>query len=126
MMATLGDLLARRDTPVLLLLAVAVLLAASLIARKAFASQARQGKRLGTIERLMQSERTRRRQVEQVLREQGIELPYWPDDPAELHGITAIRRSSYYSSDDLPAPPYLELPTAEAERPPVPDARHRR
>lgn len=134
---TLGDLLGQRDTPVILLLAGVLLLAAAWIGRRAFASQARQGRRLGVLEQRLRSETTRRRQVEQTLREQGLELPYWPDDPAELHGITARRSYDPYAGrgpwpqDGVPLPygdNEHDPQTAEATvmRPPVPGAPPRR
>lgn len=133
MLSTGADLLSLTNGRPLLALAALVLAAAGWIARRAFRSQARQGSRIGTLEKVLKSERTRRRQVEQCLREQGIELPYWPDDPAELHGITAQRRSydPYHYEDPSPEGP----PTTAAPLPPVPPfsddererlARHRR
>jgi hypothetical protein len=87
MLGTLADLLgnANGQTPLIVVVAGVILLAAGWIARKAFASQQRQGRRIGAVEKLLRSERTRRRQLEQTLREHGIRLSYWPDDPAELY-----------------------------------------
>jgi hypothetical protein len=61
----------------------AVLLSlAAAVARRITRRSARpQGERLGQIERLVESERTRRRQAERELYERyGVELPYWPPD----------------------------------------------
>lgn len=72
-------------SPVLAIATAVILLAAGWIARAARSSMRRQGTRVGTLERAVKSERNRRRQTEQCLREHGIRLPYWPDDPAELY-----------------------------------------
>jgi hypothetical protein len=72
-------------SPGLAIATAVLLLAAGWIARKAAASMRRQGARLGTVEKVVKLERARRRQVEQSLRERGIPLPYWPDDPPELY-----------------------------------------
>jgi hypothetical protein len=141
---TLSDLFSNaRDAPLLLLgfgaLLSIVVTAAGIIGRRLVASMARQGARVGTLERTMRSERLRRRQLEQCLREDGIPLPYWPDDPPELYSQWRSRLPE--RPDWSPAPerdprddPRDEHPeTSEAPRitvPPLPDsaalARHRR
>lgn len=72
-------------SPVLAILTAVALLAAGWIARRAARSMQRQGARVGALEKGFRLERSRRRQVEQTLREHGIRLPYWPDDPPELY-----------------------------------------
>jgi hypothetical protein len=72
-------------SPALAIVTAILLLAAGWIARRAARSMQRQGARVGTLERVTRLERSRRRQVEQTLREHGIRLPYWPDDPPELY-----------------------------------------
>jgi hypothetical protein len=72
-------------SPGLAIATAVLLLACGWIARKAAASMRRQGARLGAVEKAVKLERTRRRQVEQCLRERGMPLPYWPDDPPQLY-----------------------------------------
>lgn len=72
-------------SPLLAVITGVILVVAGWIARRVAASMRRQGVRVGALERAVKSERNRRRQVEQCLREHGIRLPYWPDDPAELY-----------------------------------------
>jgi hypothetical protein len=104
MLGTLADLFgnANGQTPLIVLIAGVILLAAGWIGRKAFASQQRQGRRLGVLEQLLTSERTRRRQLEQTLREHGIHLSYWPGDPAELYAPYSGRGP--WPEDGVPLP----------------------
>lgn len=97
---TLGDLLgnATTETPLVVLMASGILAVAGFIGRRVARSIARQGARVGTLERTLRSERLRRRQLEQCIREDGVPLPYWPDDPAELYA--ANRRPSYPAPRD--------------------------
>lgn len=80
----------------LIFLAGAVLTVAGAVARKVSGSMQRQGARLGELEQLAAAERRRRQQVETVLMEMGVALPYWPDDPPELRDLAlqAARRSA--------------------------------
>lgn len=80
------------QTSVVVVLAGALVSIVLLIARRAAASVARieasvqrLGSRIGALETDLSSETTRRRQLEQCLREHGIRPPYWPDDPVELY-----------------------------------------
>jgi hypothetical protein len=142
----LGKLLAP-DSPWLLVVAVLVLVAAAGIARRLFRSVAGIGARVGELERLTDSERTRRRQVEDLLLRLGIPLPYWPPDgpgqpsrPARAAARDAsplearAERDGYddFEDDDqdddltreheLTRPPVPPFPEAERAR----LARHRR
>lgn len=128
MLTTVADLLvsANGHTPLVLLLAAILLAAASWIGVRVFRSLQRQGTRIGGVEKSLREERIRRRQVEQCVREAGIELPYWPGDPAELHAITAARRAPTYDpysgrgpwpEDGVPLPYGDDALTAEASMP---------
>lgn len=86
-------------SPVLAITTAVVLLAAGYIARRVARSMQRQGARVGTLEKLARLERSRRRQVEQCLREEGIPLPYWPEDPPELY-LAGTRRPARDVDDD--------------------------
>lgn len=71
-----GELPAWASVFATLLLAVA-----ATIARRISRRSARpQGERLGTLEQAFALEQTRRRQVEDELWRQGIDLPLWPPD----------------------------------------------
>jgi hypothetical protein len=112
-------------SPLLAIITAVLLLAAGWIARKAAASMRRQGARLGTVEKVVKLERARRRQVEQCLREDGIPLPYWPDDPPELYLAGPRSRRDVDDQDDRDGEPE----TAFARTiPPLPDMgqHHRR
>jgi hypothetical protein len=87
----LGKILAP-DSPWILVLAVALLVAAAGIGRRLFASLQRIGARVGALERLTESEQTRRRQVEAELLECGVPLPLWPADPASVRELAVLRR----------------------------------
>ena len=88
-------------SPVLAIATAVVLLAAGWIARRVARSMQRQGARVGALEQRLRSERIRRRQLEQCIRENGIRLPYWPDDPAELYVAYSV---SGAREDDVPPP----------------------
>lgn len=126
---TIGDLLgnATAETPLLVLIAGGLLSVAAFVGRRAAASMQRQGRRIGAVENALKLERTRRRQLEQCLRELNVPLPYWPDDPPGLYRPTRLAPPLEDDGDE----PY----TTEAARPPVPPfspdererlARHRR
>lgn len=90
------------------------------VARAARASAQRQGERIGELEKRAALERTRRLQVESVLIDDGLRLPYWPPD-----GPIEYRPRPGRFIDDDPAPAVDQEPaTAETYRPPVP-TRHR-
>lgn len=89
-------------SPTLAIATAVIFIAAGWIARRVAASIRRQGARLGAVERSLKSERNRRRQVEQCLREHGIRLPYWPDDPAELYA--AYSGPGPWPEDGVPLP----------------------
>lgn len=120
---TLADVLGtlRADSPVLLVLAVAVLSAAAATGRRVMASARRQGERIGALEALTKSEQTRRRQVEAELIECGVPLPYWPEDPLP----PPVRWPRRRDDEDQDQDHALEDPlTREGKRPPVPHRRH--
>jgi len=73
------------DSPAWLVLCAVLLAIAGAVARRQGQSSRRQGARIGGLEQLARTERIRRRQLEAVLREHGIRLPYWPDDPPEFY-----------------------------------------
>lgn len=73
------------DSPAWLVLCAVLLAIAGAVARRQGLSARRQGSRIGGLEQLARTERIRRRQLEAVLREHGIRLPYWPDDPPEFY-----------------------------------------
>ncbi len=119
---TLADVLGtlRADSPVFLVLAVAVLSAAAATGRRVMASARRQGERIGALEALTKSEQTRRRQVEAELIECGVPLPYWPEDPLPPP-VRRPRRRDEDQDHELDENAPL---TREATRPPVPHRRH--
>jgi hypothetical protein len=118
-------------------LAILLLSTAGAIARRTSRrSNVPQGERLGRLERMASEERTRRRQLEAVLAELGVPLPFWPPDGPNQPRARVM---------PAPRPPVSGFPTADedlddeltdytAERripvPPLPDssafARHRR
>jgi len=73
------------DSPAWLVLCTVLLAIAGVVARRQGLSARRQGARIGRLEQLARTERIRRRQLEAVLREHRIRLPYWPDDPPEFY-----------------------------------------
>jgi hypothetical protein len=102
----------------------AVLLAlAAAIARRITRRSARpQGERLGTLERLVESERTRRRQVEAQLVDLGVPLPYWPPDgPNQPRPSRREDVEDLADEDDRDRWPM----TTEAPRPPLPPMQSR-
>ena len=123
----LGKILAP-DSPWLLVLAVGLLVAAAGIGRRLFASLQRLGGRVGALERLTESEQTRRRQVEDELLRCGVPLPVWPPDPVNARELATLRRRvrELDVHDDLDAEPM----TTERPAPPPPvratTAAHRR
>jgi hypothetical protein len=94
------------------------------IARRITRRSARpQGERLGELERLVLLEQTRRRQIEAVLIDDGLPLPYWaPDGPNQYRGRPRRdvdeddrrddRRDEPPSTalDPLPIPPLPDYP----------------
>jgi hypothetical protein len=105
----------------------AVLLSlAAAVARRITRRSARpQGERLGQIERLVESERTRRRQAERELYERyGVELPYWPPDgPNQPRPAPRYRDDDEDQADELPDARTRSAPSI----PPLPDyPQHRR
>lgn len=113
---TIGDLLGTPEahTPLLVVLAGALLAIARVVGKRAAASMQRQGARIGELETAHTSERTRRRQLEECLRAYGFPLPYWPDDPPELYRPPPPR-PRYDDDDDL-----ADDPPTEVRRAPVP------
>lgn len=113
--------------------ATVLLALAGAVARRVTQRSARpQGERLGEIERRQELERTRRRQVEALLLDLGVQLPYWPPDGPNQPRPRPYRDDMADELDD-PADDVDELgPETIARRvpvPPLPDdvgARHRR
>jgi hypothetical protein len=107
------------DSPWLLVVAGLLLVAALFLARQLWASVRRLGARIGEMERVSESERTRRRQVEAVLQDEGIPLPYWPPDGP--HQPAAARFPAQSRSSGWPAPPRTEDFPADDEDEPYAD-----
>jgi hypothetical protein len=81
-----------------------------------------QGERLGEVERLIESERTRRRQIERELYERyGVELPYWPPD-----GPNQPRPRWTDDDDQADDEPEAATTTVRPSIPPLPDYSHHR
>jgi hypothetical protein len=110
-------------SPALAILTAVLLLAAGWIARKAAASMRRQGARLGAVEKVVRLERSRRRQVEQCLRERGIPLPYNPEDPPELYLAGPRYVDDDQDHDDEEFAPEADPHTARVDTPAF--SRHR-
>jgi len=89
------------NDPAWLVLCAVLLAIAGAVARRQGLSARRQGARIGALEQLARTERIRRRQLEQVFREQGIKLPYWPGDPPEFYTPTAPADDDDQAADDL-------------------------
>jgi len=89
------------DSPAWLVLCAVLLAIAGAVARRQGLSARRQGARIGALEQLARTERIRRRQLEQVLREEGTKLPYWPGDPPEFYTPTAAAADDDQADDDL-------------------------
>lgn len=106
--------------------ASAVLLAlAAAVARRQSASSRSQGKRIGRLEKILALEVVRRRQVEAVLLQDGLRLPWWPEDNTPPARELAMDEDEDLDLDDAA--------TAAAPRitvPPLPNSaalsRHRR
>jgi hypothetical protein len=128
---TIGELLGNPNaqTPILAVIAAGLLAVARVVGKRAAASMQRQGARLGAVEDLQLSERTRRRQLEECLRANGFPLPYWPDDPPELYRPPPPRYR-YDDEDEDPAAAGERLvydpPTTEQRRPVPAPPSHRR
>jgi hypothetical protein len=124
---TLGEVLGslRADSPWLLLVAGVVFAGASAAYKRAAGSMQRIGARVGALETLAEKERTRRRQVEAVLLELGIPLPYWPDDPANGRELAVLRRRARLTDleNDNEDQDHEQPLTREAKLPPVPTER---
>lgn len=130
-----GKLLAP-ESPWLFVVAVVVLATAAQIGRRLFASVRRLGARIGELERVSESERTRRRQVEAELVSLGVPLSLWPEDPPALREVASMRwrlADRDRERDDLDDdPPATAAAYAAPPVPPFPDderarlARHRR
>lgn len=131
----LGRLLAP-DSPWILFVAGLLVLGAAGIGRRLFGSLQRQGARIGRLERELDSEQTRRRQVEAELEAEGIPLPWWPPDGTDRKssGRPAARAAfpPAGAQEDFPSDPETSLDYARPPVPPIPDneraafARHRR
>jgi hypothetical protein len=75
-------------------------------------SAARQGKRLGQLEKALALLDLRRRQVEDVLLDEGVELPIWPPDGPDQRRAAPRRRRDYaphsesdpWAQDGVPLP----------------------
>lgn len=104
------------ETP-LAVIAGVVLSVAAFIGRRVSASMQRQGARLGAVETDLESEITRRRQLEQCLREQGIRLPFWPKDPVALYLAGGGRRDDFDDEPSAYPPPSVPpFPPTETAR----------
>jgi hypothetical protein len=97
------------QTSVVVLLAGLLVSIVTVIGRRAAAAVARLeasvqrlGGRLGALETDLDAETTRRRQLEQSLREDRIRLPYWPKDPPELY-LAGL-------DEEYPLPPRTAVP----------------
>jgi len=96
------------DSPAWLVLCAVLLAIAGAVARRQGQSARRQGSRIGGLEQLARTERIRRRQLEAVLREHGIRLPYWPDDPPEFYTPTVPADDDGGDDEDDPRTAHLE------------------
>lgn len=105
-------------SPVLAITTAVLLLAAAWIARRVYGSMRRQGARVGKLEQTARLERSRRRQVEQSLREVGIPLPYWPDDPPELYLAGVRTRDDDQADEQADDPHTSHLETQYFIKPP--------
>jgi len=129
--ATVADLIAsaKADSPWLVLFAGVLLALAGAVGRRLFGTLQRFGARLGALEGAVKLEATRRRQTEEVTRDHGIPLPYWPGDPAELYARRQRYAPAYDDGDQadddtgytreaprVPVPPLAEDERARASR----------
>lgn len=105
-------------------LALTVLGIAASVARQQRRSARTQGERLGELERRAELERTRRLQVEAVLADYNVDLPWWPPDgPNQRRPEPRYRdddRDQVDDRDDAPAT------TRAPSVPPLPDYPHHR
>lgn len=138
---SIADVLARLldpGSPWLTYVAVGLVAVAGGIAKRLWTSLRLQGARIGEVERIADSERTRRRQVESVLADLGVPLPYWPPDGPDV-AVARRRKAASPASPASPAPDYpgddAETSIYDSQRIPVPSftaserdrlARHRR
>ena len=106
-------------------------LAAAIARRISRRSAKPQGERLGSLERVLESERTRRRQVEALLVQRyGIQLPYWPPDGPNQPRPPADRWDDDEDQDDEddddlgPETLHRRIPVPPLD--PAISARHRR
>jgi hypothetical protein len=83
----------------LLPMAVVLLWTISGAARRGFSSVKRLGERVGRLEREAAKERTRRRQLESVLRECDVYVPAWPDDDDDELPLPQPRRRGWTRAD---------------------------
>jgi hypothetical protein len=103
--------------------AAVLLSVAAGVARRITRRSARpQGERLGELERRLDLEQTRRKQIEAVLIDDGLRLPYWPPDGPNQY---RPRRDADDDRDDRRDAPSTALDPLPI--PPLPDyPQHRR
>jgi hypothetical protein len=95
--------------------ATVLLALAAGIARRITRRSARpQGERLGDLERRLTLEQTRRRQIEAVLIDDGLRLPYWPPDGPNQY------RPTLRADDDRDDRELLDQAPATAHAPSIP------
>lgn len=92
--------LASSGLPEWLGLALTLLGVAWRVASTARRSARLQGERIGELERRASLEQTRRRQVEAVLLDDGLRLPYWPPDGPNQPRISRWEPSPVDDHDD--------------------------
>lgn len=126
-MTTFGDVVGKvlgPESPWLLVLTVALLAAAAGVARRLTGSLRRIGERAGELERVTESERTRRRQVEAELTALGVRLPYWPPDgPYQPRPVTSASVADDGYDDEDPADDddgWAPAPAPETDVRPIP------
>lgn len=129
MLSTAADLTQLAQLAPWLAVGIVCLGAAVWVYRQQRRSARDQGERLGELERRAESERDRRRQVEAVLIDLGVPLPWWPPDGPDAPRARLRWREDEDQADD----PDRLSPETEVRRvpvPPLPDsptlARHRR
>lgn len=100
--------------------AAVLLSVAAAVARRVARRSARpQGERLGELERRLDQERTRRLQVEDVLGDYGVELPWWPPD-GPIPRRRPARVSGFPTTDEDELPDELPEDVTRERRIPVP------